>query len=182
MTNSSQSRATRTPLWAFRLTMLFLIIGICGGQITNLLGNNDFKFPDCESVLDGFQFQECHWRLEDDAEQQKYRLILSVDGEDVAFIELEPIDVTGIADFKGSQYQVGWGSYIEVAPEFQNRGIGERIWRLGDNFVKHKYGTGQVRIFVDALLNNPFFSQKIKGLTKPVFVSPDGADFVYIIE
>lgn len=171
---------TRALLVAIRLLLFLLMVGICWWQAGSFLGKG-FSLPDCKQLLVDVRFSTCEWILEENVADQTHRLILIVDGVEGASVELERIDVRGVPEFEASPYKEGWGAYIEVAEGYRNSGLGEQMWRLGDAVIKHKYGTGQVRIFVDASLNNPNFAKKILGKIVPVYVSSGGDDFVYII-
>ena len=173
-----------SPLRYFWLMMFLLGIGFCGYQFIDWQESNYFDLPACEEVLErfkDFEYEECDWAVDQNDADREYTIQLTADGQVIAEIEIERLNIEGVADFSGSGVDEGWSTYIGVEPNFQNSDLGELMWKLGDKFIKSKFGSGQVRIYIDSSTNNPHFSQKIKMLANPFFVSADGSDFIYVI-
>lgn len=144
------------------------------------------KLPNCYEALANLPkfdipVQTCEWIIaESDEDNLLYRVVLHVNGQPVAEIDISWFSVAGIPEFSQSPYNEGWGTFIHVMDDFQNKGLGELMWLAGDQYIKSQFGRGEVRIYIDASINNPSFAQKIRQQVRPVFVSIDG-DFVYLI-
>lgn len=178
-------RTRPNKLVAVSFMLLMTAIIFCGHQFSDWKENNYFELPDCHEVLSvfkEFEYEVCEWEVDQDDGAKEYKIRLTADDKVIAEIEIERLNIKGVADFEGSGIDDGWSTYIDVESDFRNSDLGELMWKLGDKFIKRKYGSGQVRIYIDSSTTNPYFSQKIKRMANPFFTSADGADFIYVIQ
>ena len=137
-------------------------------------------FPDCYAYeFKEIKIDDCDW-FAYVSEEGMIRIELHINGELVGVSELELIDVEGIPEFEPSEYQVGWSAGIDVEEPFRLAGVGKHLWQVGDLVLQQVHGQEQVRIFINASTNNPWFARSIFRKVQVLFVSMDG-DFVYLL-
>lgn len=151
--------------------------GYCGIVGVRLF-SGPFEPPDCHDLDLGVTIEECEWEIAIDEEGKKIDLILRINGEQAGSIELEIIDLSDDYLFAEAPHQQGWNGYIHVQDRYQRHGLGTLLWKQGDKAIRHTYGSGQVRIYIDASATN--FSSTIRRQVMPIFATADG-DFIYVI-
>ena len=163
------------------LVLLFAGIGIL---LFNLSATTDDGLPDCRDELAKLtkleiKIETCQWII-GEYSKEHFVIFLNVNGHIVAEIEISFINITDAPDFEGSPYLEGWNSSIEVKQQYWNQGLGQLIWKAGDQYIRSQFGRGEVRIYINASANNPTFADVIRKQVSPKFVNPDG-DFIYVI-
>lgn len=139
------------------------------------------RFPDCSKYRIGeIEIRECEW-LAFVREDGMLRVELHINGQLAGLNELQVIDVEDIPEFDPCEYKIGWSAGIDVEDAFRSVGIGTDLWRVGDLILQTVHGRDQVRIFVNASINNPWFARSIlRKVDTVIFISMDG-DFVYLL-